>query len=188
MKFNKILPIIFLFIIIVVAFFIFDKYRTRTDVPMPTQLDPVIEIYQDRLIAQAATNGINILITDDFRSIEEQNALYARGRTTEGNIVTNVQGGESYHNYGLAIDFALQLENGDVIWDVYYDGNNNGESDWMEVVEIAKEMGFEWGGDWKNFRDYPHLQMDFGLTIWDLQRGKRPEDTIVYRNLIESGE
>ncbi len=27
------------------------------------------------------------------------------------------------------------------------------------------------------FKDYPHLQMDFGLTINDLQEGKRPKIT-----------
>ncbi len=40
-----------------------------------------------------------------------------------------------------------------------YDGNQNGKSDWLEVVEIAKTLGFEWGGDWKRFKDYPHLEM-----------------------------
>ncbi len=59
-----------------------------------------------------------------------------------------------------------------------YDGNNNGKSDWMEVVEIAKDLGFSWGGDFTRFKDYPHLQMDFGLSIRDLQRGKRPSDVL----------
>jgi len=40
-----------------------------------------------------------------------------------------------------------------------YDGNNNNQSDWMEVVDIAKNLGFEWGGDWQGFKDYPHFQM-----------------------------
>ena len=89
---------------------------------------------------------------------------------TEGDIVTNAKAGESLHNYGLAIDFALRLKDGSVIWDMEYDGNGNGKADWMEVVEIAKDLGFQWGGDWANFPDYPHLQIDFGLTIRDLKR------------------
>ncbi|MDR7245749.1 hypothetical protein J2W47_004872 [Priestia megaterium] len=40
-----------------------------------------------------------------------------------------------------------------------YDGNNNNKSDWMEVVAIAKNLGFEWGEDWQGFKDYPHFQM-----------------------------
>ncbi len=43
-------------------------------------------------------------------------------------------------------------------------------------MAIAKELGFEWGGDWDHFKDYPHLEMRFGLTINELKRGKRPPD------------
>ncbi|MCG3055692.1 M15 family metallopeptidase, partial [Escherichia coli] len=50
-------------------------------------------------------------------------------------------------------------DNGDIIWDMEYDGNGNGKSDWMEVAEIGKELGFEWGGDWEGFKDYPHFQL-----------------------------
>ncbi len=175
MKFTKFLSLILIILTIAIVLFLFKLFRAPSDIQTPTQLHPVVENYQDELIEQAKAKGIDIIITDDFRTIEVQDSLYKRGRTTEGNIVTNVKGGNSYHNYGLAIDFALKLNNGDVIWDLSYDGNNNGEADWMEVVEIAKELGFEWGGDWKSFKDYPHLQMDFGLSIWELKRGKRPE-------------
>ncbi|WHY63833.1 M15 family metallopeptidase [Cytobacillus firmus] len=146
------------------------------DVPPPTSLHPVVEDKKDELIAEAADKGINVVITQDFRSIEEQDALYEKGRTAEGNIVTHAKGGESYHNFGLAIDFALMSVDGQVIWDMNYDGNGNSRADWMEVVKIAKDLGFEWGGDWTQFKDYPHLQMDFGLSIWELQRGKRPPE------------
>jgi peptidoglycan LD-endopeptidase CwlK len=148
----------------------------KKDVPLPTELHPLVKERSDQLVQQAAKIGIVVLITDGFRSIEEQNTIYEQGRTAEGNIVTNAKGGESYHNYGLAIDFALETPSGDVIWDRQYDRNQNGRSDWSEVVKIAKSLGFEWGGDWKDFKDYPHLQMDFGLTIADLQNGQRPDE------------
>ncbi|WP_319805532.1 M15 family metallopeptidase [Cytobacillus firmus] len=148
-----------------------------TEVPPPIALHPIVAEKKEELIAQAADKGINVVITQDFRSIEEQNALYEKGRSAEGNIVTNAKGGESYHNFGLAIDFALMSVDGQVIWDMQYDGNGNSKEDWMEVVEMAKDLGFEWGGDWTQFKDYPHLQMDFGLSIWELQRGKRPPET-----------
>ncbi|SLL36077.1 M15 family metallopeptidase [Niallia sp. FSL W8-0635] len=146
-----------------------------SNVPLPTELNPIVKEKKDTLVQKAGDIGIRIVITEDFRSVEEQNRLYEQGRTTEGSIVTNAKGGESYHNYGLAIDFALLDINGVVIWDMNYDGNGNSKSDWMEVVDIAKALGFQWGGDWVNFKDYPHFQMDFGLTIQDLQKGKRPE-------------
>lgn len=144
------------------------------NVPLPTELHPIVKERSDQLVQQAAKKGIVVLITDGFRSVDEQNTIYEQGRTTEGNIVSNAKGGESYHNYGLAIDFALETPSGNVIWDRQYDGNQNSKADWSEVVKMAKSLGFEWGGDWKDFKDYPHLQMDFGLTIADLQNGQRP--------------
>ncbi|WP_309252343.1 M15 family metallopeptidase [Paenibacillus spongiae] len=138
------------------------------------ELHPVIAQKKEELAKKVKKKGIAILITDDFRSAAHQDELYNQGRTSGGKVVTNARGGESYHNYGLAIDFALRTKSGDVVWDMDYDGNKNGRSDWMEVVDIAKELGFEWGGDWPDFPDYPHLQMSFGLTISDLQRGEKP--------------
>jgi peptidoglycan L-alanyl-D-glutamate endopeptidase CwlK len=71
------------------------------------------------------------------------------------------------------VDFALRTKDRDVLWDMEYDGNRNGQSDWMEVVTIAKRLGFTWGGDWVDFPDYPHLQMDFGYSIRELKWGMR---------------
>ena len=142
----------------------------------------MVKEQSNQLIQQSAKKGIVIVITDGFRSVEDQNQLYEKGRTTNGVIVTNAKGGESYHNYGLAIDFALKTPSGNVIWDRQYDGNKNGKTDWNEVVELAKGLGFEWGGDWAQFKDYPHLQMDFGLTLADLQNGERPAESALTVN------
>lgn len=149
-----------------------EPAEKRVQTPAMT-LNPIVENSKNLLIEQAAAKGISILISDGFRSAEEQDRLFEQGRTASGSIVTNARGGESYHNYGLAIDFALLSESGDVLWDLEYDGNGNGASDWTEVAELAKSIGFEWGGDWDN-PDYPHLEMSFGLSIRELQRGKQP--------------
>ncbi|AWB46813.1 peptidase M15 [Paenibacillus sp. CAA11] len=146
------------------------------DVPSVTGLHPVVAAKQKELITTAARQGIRVVITDGFRSSEEQETLYQQGRNTSGKIVTYARGGQSYHNYGLAIDFALKTKAGKIIWDMDYDGNKNGKADWLEVVAIAKKLGFEWGGDWTDFPDYPHLQMDFGLSISQLKRGVRPPE------------
>ncbi|MBU8791483.1 M15 family metallopeptidase [Oceanobacillus caeni] len=144
------------------------------DAPISSELHPVVEKNKNILLEQADAINIDVVITVGTRSIDEQNELYAQGRTTSGNIVTNARGGESYHNYGLAIDYAIRQENGVITWDTQYDGNNNRKSDWLEVADLAKDLGFEWGGDWGNFPDYAHLQMDFGHSINQLQNGKRP--------------
>lgn len=130
------------------------------------------------LIERAYALGIPIVITQGLRTIAEQDALYAQGRTTKGSIVTNAKGGTSYHNYGLAIDFALLLPDGkSVSWDTGRDGNNDKIPDWQQVAQEAKKLGFDWGGDWTSFKDYSHLEMAFGLTMKQLQAGVKPTET-----------
>ncbi|MEJ8303429.1 M15 family metallopeptidase [Saccharibacillus sacchari] len=142
-------------------------------------IHPEVQAKTNDLVAQAADRGIEIVITSDFRSSEEQDRLFRQGREDSGNIVTNARGGQSYHNYGLAIDFALRDGKGGVVWDMEVDRNGNGRPDWMEVVELAKALGFDWGGDWDRFPDYPHFQMDFGYTLRQLQNGKVPKGSQV---------
>ncbi|MEN2467602.1 M15 family metallopeptidase [Ornithinibacillus sp. FSL M8-0202] len=155
----------------------FNRYEFHgKNAPIPTELHPIVEEKAKLLVEQAKQQGITIIITESIRSFDRQNELYAQGRTKEGNIVTYAQAGESYHNYGLAIDFAIMDSDGNLTWDMQYDGNNNTIPDWDEVVAIAKELGFEWGGDWTRFKDYPHLQMTFGLSIQQLKLGFRPKN------------
>ena len=102
--------------------------------------------------------GTQLRVTDGYRSVEEQNSLYAQGRTTPGNVVTRARGGTSYHNYGLAID-VVEMNKGQPVW-------NNITND---VANVGTGLGFEWGGNWSNFPDYPHFQMTQGQSISDLQ-------------------
>ncbi|WP_053217544.1 M15 family metallopeptidase [Virgibacillus senegalensis] len=187
MKVNILVWLIILTACVLFIVFYIEKENTALDPlneeikengELPEELHPIVEEKKNQLVEQAEEQGIPIIITEGFRTVARQDELYQQGRSEDGDIVTYAEGGESYHNYGLAIDFALQNENGRAVWDMSYDGNGNGESDWMEIVDIAKELGFEWGGDWARFKDYPHLQMDFGLSIYELKRGKRPEDPV----------
>lgn len=164
----------FLIAVTAIIVIIFWNNREPKNITPVTAMHPIVATKQAELKAEAADRGISIVITDGLRTVQEQDALYRQGRTADGQIVTNVKGGDSFHQYGLAFDFALRAKDGEVLWDLKYDGNHNGLSDWMEVVSIAKRKGFSWGGDWENFRDYPHLQMDFGYSIRELKRGERP--------------
>lgn len=164
---------------LIVAVIFYVQSNKQKPAPMPTGLNPIVKERTQQLIQQAAKKGITVVITDGFRSAAEQERVYQQGRTVSGKIVTNAKGGQSYHNYGLAVDFALKTPSGKIFWDMHYDGNKNGIPDWDEVVAIAKKLGFKWGGDWPRFKDYPHLQMDFGLTLADLQHGKRPKESAI---------
>jgi len=100
----------------------------------------------------AAESELNITlrVTHALRTIAEQNALYAQGRTTAGKIVTNAKGGQSFHNVGTAID-VVELVGKTVNWNF----------DYSKLKPIADRFGIEWGGTWK-FVDKPHFQITFG--------------------------
>lgn len=128
-------------------------------------LNPIVEKKANEWLALCKKNGLELMITQTIRTISEQNALYAKGRTTSGSIVTNAKGGYSYHNYGLALDFC-PLVNGKCAW--------NRADLFTKIGQLAKQVGFEWGGDFKSIKDMPHIQMTFGLSISDLRNGKIP--------------
>ncbi|HAA7218369.1 TPA_asm: N-acetylmuramoyl-L-alanine amidase family protein, partial [Listeria monocytogenes] len=105
------------------------------------------------VIKKMAKEGIYLCVAQGYRSTAEQNALYAQGRTKPGAIVTNAKGGQSNHNFGVAVDLCLYTSDGkDVIWE-------STTSRWKKVVAAMKAEGFEWGGDWKSFKDYPHFEL-----------------------------
>ena len=104
-----------------------------------------------QLVQSAATKGIKIKVISGLRTYNEQNALYAQGRTSSGKIVTNARGGYSNHNFGVAFDVGVFSADGSKYID---------ESPSYKVVgQIGKSLGFEWGGDWTSIQDQPHFQL-----------------------------
>ncbi len=120
-------------------------------------------------LVNCSTGNIGVRMTQAMRTIPEQDLLYAQGRTAPGPEVTKARGGRSWHNYGLAFDFCLMHKDGSVTWDRFEDLDGDGIADWIEAVKIAKDLGFDWGGDWKGRKDYPHFDMTFGMTIDNAQ-------------------
>jgi peptidoglycan LD-endopeptidase CwlK len=125
-------------------------------------LSPVAALCR-KFIAECDKVGIDVIITSTYRSVDEQDKLYRQGRSAPGNRVTNVKGGDSFHNWRVAFDFA-PLKHGKIDW---------GDVDlFKRCGEIAESCGLEWGGSWKNFKDYPHCQYTQGLTVADFKAGK----------------
>lgn len=120
-------------------------------------LHPIIQPKVAKVINALSKKGINIRITTDghYRTFAEQAALYAKGRTAPGPIVTNAQPGSSWHNYGLAVD-VVEIKGGKALFT-----NPN----WKTIADEFKKEGFEWGGDFTSIKDYPHFQYRSGLTI-----------------------
>jgi peptidoglycan L-alanyl-D-glutamate endopeptidase CwlK len=146
----------------------------------PSLRDEAGMIYQE--ICEALKGRAICRFAFTLRSFKLQDELYAQGRTKPGKIVTNAKGGQSYHNYGLAIDIVLLIDkNGDgtfetASWQTNVDFDGDGVNDWMEVVKIFKSYGWEWGGDWK-FMDMPHFQKTFGKSIKQLQLSRKQPGT-----------
>lgn len=109
-------------------------------------LQPILAEFQKRCKAA----GLNVLITETFRTVAEQNALYAKGRTKPGKIVTRCKGTEyeSPHQWGCAFDFCENVKGKEYA----------NESFFRKCGKIGKDLGLFWGGDFRTFYDSPHLE------------------------------
>jgi peptidoglycan L-alanyl-D-glutamate endopeptidase CwlK len=101
---------------------------------------------------------IYIRVTQGLRSVAEQDALYAQGRTAPGKVVTNCRGGHSYHNFGLAVDVVPAV--GGALVPAFVPDWNVEHPAWKKIVEIGTGLGLASGALWRTFKDYPHLQLN----------------------------
>lgn len=118
-------------------------------------LQPLCKQWQ----AKCTELGIHTIIIQTYRSIAEQDALYAQGRTKPGKIVTKAKGGQSKHNFTLddgtpaskAFDFAIEDKNGQLNW-------NPDSQDWQVACAWGEKLGLIWGGNW-SIKDYDHMEI-----------------------------
>ncbi len=142
-----------------------DHFELRPSSNSIHALDPNVGRMAEQFLALTRQHNLNVHITTAFRSWDESDRLYAKGRTAPGPIVSNAQGGNSYHNWGLAFD-AAPIENGKV---------SNDTSKYKLMGHLGEQVGLEWGGTFKSIVDYPHFQYTYGLNTWDLLNGVRPK-------------
>jgi peptidoglycan L-alanyl-D-glutamate endopeptidase CwlK len=113
-------------------------------------LHPAVRTRAEALISRCNVLGLPVLITDTFRTAEEQDGLYAQGRTKPGPIVTNARGTDyrSTHQWGVAFDFCKNVK-----------GQEYSDTAFFRHVGIlGKSVGLFWGGDFKGFTDMPHFE------------------------------
>ena len=119
------------------------------------KLEDLAPQFRDRFIAwkrACEKAGLDVLVTCTLRSGEEQDALYAIGRTQPGQKVTNAHAGQSAHQYGLALDF-VPIDLGKPAW-------NEAHPAWRKAGAIAGDCGLEWAGTWTGpMREFPHIQV-----------------------------
>ncbi|HEX6622520.1 MAG TPA: LysM peptidoglycan-binding domain-containing protein [Pyrinomonadaceae bacterium] len=126
------------------------------------KLNPV---FRERLVLLAealARRGMQTLITDGLRTFAEQDALFAQGRTKPGNIVTKARGGQSNHNYGLAVDM-YPVIGGKVFTDVPKGSSVEFRRTFNAIQDAAGEeaegLGLFWGARFSGIVDTPHIQL-----------------------------
>lgn len=115
-----------------------------------------------------AQHRVQLVIVQDYRTYAQQDALYAKGRTAPGSIVTKARGGQSNHNFALAVDVFPLWEDGKLHMDSKSDAKNI--QILIKVAPVGKNIGLEWGGDWKSIIDNPHFQLKTGKTMSQLRQ------------------
>lgn len=125
-------------------------------------LDPIVTDRVEKALRVLDMLGYDVLLTDGRRTEEEQNELFMKGRTEEGEIVTYVKGKESFHVWGVAFDLVPVLF-GFLQW--------KNIPKYEQIAKILTGLGFSWGYQMWGF-DYGHFQYTQGLTIEDFIAGK----------------
>ncbi|MEY4564038.1 MAG: Peptidoglycan L-alanyl-D-glutamate endopeptidase CwlK precursor [Pseudomonadota bacterium] len=125
-----------------------EKVDPRSETCIASLL-PEVQPLARALVQKAAQNGIQIKVISGLRSFAEQDALYAKGRTTAGPKVTNARAGHSNHNFGMAFDVGV-FERSAYVPD---------SPKYKAVGALGMDLGLEWGGSWTTIVDQPHFQL-----------------------------
>ena len=136
-----------------------DPVDTRSEANIATLLPEVRPIART-LVHKSANAGILIKVISGLRTFDEQDQLYAQGRSRPGRKITNARGGYSNHNFGIAFDIGV-FERNRYLPD---------SPKYKAVGALGVDLGLEWGGNWTSIVDQPHFQLRPG---WALEMSER---------------
>lgn len=133
-----------------------------TSIARLAEVHPKLRELVQKLDAELiAETGIGITVAQGLRTVEEQHALFMKGRTFYDDeyivndphaVVTNADGGFSYHNFGLAVDCDPVELNGTIDW-------NADHPHWKKMEQLGRMLGLYSGADFKRLVDAPHFQL-----------------------------
>lgn len=115
---------------------------------------------------------LQLRVACGMRTFAQQWAEYGKGRLKDKNgtwiicdikkVVTYAIPGQSFHQYGLAIDTCFLSD------DPYLERMKKDQAIilWNTYGAFCKDSGLEWGGDWGAHADRPHCQNRYGMS-WD---------------------
>jgi len=129
-----------------------DVTKTCRDV---AELAPNAQLAIRAFFYECHKAGVNVFVTETYRSQNRQNYLYEQGRTRSGQIVTWTR--SSRHTSRLAWDIAVCPPKS--LYDV---------ATLNKAGAIARKLGITWGGDWKGSIDRPHFEVSAN---WRLPSG-----------------
>ena len=116
------------------------------------QVHPELASKVRQLAEMLHLEGIEFRVTQGLRTWAEQAKLYAQGRTAPGKRVTDAEPGESWHNFGLAIDLAPD----DPKLPGYQPDWNAKHPAWKRLVAVGESLGLRSGKAWN---DLPHFEL-----------------------------
>ncbi len=147
----------------------FDKRTEKNLATLHEVVQPAFRKLVRAARRELADDGLEYRALSGTRTWEEQDKLYAQGRTKPGDRVTKARGGYSNHNFGIAVDFGV-FRGG-----TYLDRSRPAEAKEAHerVSAIAKRLDLNWGGDWTSLKDYPHFEYDTGLTVAEMRKRVR---------------
>lgn len=126
-------------------------------------LKPLAQQAAQLFLDTCKARGIDIFVTEYYRSQARQDWLYEQGRSRPGKVVTWTR--LSNHTSGYAWDIAVSPP-----YDLY------DSKIIAKAGEVAKELGIEWGGNWRQ-QDTPHFQID--------ENWKMPSNDQKYEKAVE---
>jgi peptidoglycan L-alanyl-D-glutamate endopeptidase CwlK len=118
----------------------------------------------------AEQKGLQYKVICGTRSWEEQERIYAQGRTAPGKIITKAPPGSSMHNFGLAVDCGVFRGK------AYLDETEPKTAAEMHKAAslVAAKHGIRWGGNFKSIVDTPHFELDTPLSMAQMRERKKP--------------
>ena len=142
----------------------FHYGKDRGSLPMITDLQALHPYFRDKvieLIKVCKAAGITLAIVESYRTPAKQAQYYAMG-----NQYTSTAGGQSRHQYGLAVD-VVPVVDSVAVW--------NNTRLWKKIGLVGERLGLRWGGRWRVTYDPGHFEWSGGLSRKDLSRGRLPQ-------------
>lgn len=118
-------------------------------------LNPILVAKINRVLGAMTALGFPMRPVQGLRTLAQQQALYAQGRTRPGPIVTNADGIVHKSNHQAGKDGL-----GHAIDCAFVGPDPFGEKmPWGAYGACVRAVGLVWGGDFKALTDRPHAEL-----------------------------